>query len=224
MSSYVHDREVVTPGQILSNDHRLAGAYTYVYGGKVYAAVAGIIQLRDSKINILPAKSPYKPSESDPVVGIIIDSKPSNYEVDLGWHLVGFLHNPGRRSRMRLQIGDVVYTHVKHSGIRGVFLEGGRELVKIDRGLLIRVSPVKVPRIIGKKGSMLQILNSESGCKLYVGRNGLIAVVGESPEREFAVASAIKMIESESHLPGLTERVTHHLRKKIIGGEIVGED
>lgn len=223
MSIYVREREVVTPGQLLSDDPRSAGAYTYVYNGKVYAAVAGIIQFRDSKVNILPAKSPYKPSESDTIVGIITDSKPSHYEVDLGWHLVGFLHTVGRRARTRLQIGDVVYTRVKYSGVRGVFLEGGRELVKIDRGLLMRVSPVKIPRIIGKKGSMLHVLSSESGCKLYVGRNGFIAIVGESPEKEFAVASAIKMIESESHLPGLTERVTHHIRKKIIGGEVVGE-
>ncbi|MCS7146480.1 MAG: exosome complex protein Rrp4 [Nitrososphaerota archaeon] len=223
MTDYVRERDVVTPGQLLSDDQRTAGAHTYVYGGKVYAAVAGIIQYRDSRINILPSKSPYKPSESDFVVGIITDSKPSHYEVDLGWHLVGFLHNLGRRSRIRLQIGDVVYTQVKNSGIRGVFLEGGQKLVKISRGLLIRVSPVKIPRIIGKKGSMLNVLNSESGCRLYVGRNGLIAIVGESPEKELAVASAIKMIEEESHLPGLTERVTHHLRKKIVGGEILGE-
>lgn len=223
MTYLVRDREIVTPGQVLSEDPRTAGAYTYVQGGKVYAAVAGIIQLRDSRINILPAKSPYKPHESDHVVGIIIDSKPSHFEVDLGWHLVGFLHNPGRRSKIRLQIGDVVYTQVKYSGIRGVFLEGGQKLVKIDKGLLIRVSPVKIPRIIGKKGSMLNVLNVESGCRLYVGRNGLIAIVGDSPEKEFAVASAIRMIEEESHLPGLTERVTHHLRKRIVGGEVVGE-
>lgn len=223
MTIHVRDRDIVTPGQILSDEPKAAGAYTYVLNGKVYAAVAGVVQFRDSKLNVLPGKAPYKPSENDPVVGIIIDSKPSNFEVDLGWHLVGFLHNPGRKSRLRLRIGDVIYTEVKYSGIRGVFLEGGQRLVKVDRGLLIRVSPVKIPRIIGKRGSMLNTLTSESGCKIYVGRNGLIAIVGDSPEKELALASAIKMIEEETHLPGLTERVMSHLRKKMIGGEIVGE-
>ncbi|MEM0444886.1 MAG: exosome complex protein Rrp4 [Nitrososphaerota archaeon] len=223
MTIHIRERDIVTPGQILSDEPRTAGAYTYVLNGKVYAALAGVVQLKDSKINILPGKAPYKPSEGDSVVGIIIDSKPSNFEVDLGWHLVGFLHNPRQRSRLRLQIGDVVYTEVRYSGIRGVFLEGGQRLIKIDRGLLIRISPVKIPRIIGKRGSMLNTLTSESGCKLYVGRNGLIAIIGDSPEKELAVASAIRMIEEETHIPGLTERVTSHLRKKMIGGEIVGE-
>ncbi|MEM4180819.1 MAG: hypothetical protein QXW50_03925, partial [Nitrososphaerota archaeon] len=124
MTIHIRERDIVTPGQILSDEPRTAGAYTYVLNGKVYAALAGVVQLKDSKINILPGKAPYKPSEGDSVVGIIIDSKPSNFEVDLGWHLVGFLHNPRQRSRLRLQIGDVVYTEVRYSGIRGVFLEG----------------------------------------------------------------------------------------------------
>ncbi|MEM4180870.1 MAG: KH domain-containing protein, partial [Nitrososphaerota archaeon] len=111
----------------------------------------------------------------------------------------------------------------RHSPTSRPLREGGQRLIKIDRGLLIRISPVKIPRIIGKRGSMLNTLTSESGCKLYVGRNGLIAIIGDSPEKELAVASAIRMIEEETHIPGLTERVTSHLRKKMIGGEIVGE-
>jgi len=223
MTLFVREREVVTPGQLLADEARVAGAFTYINGGKVYAAVAGLIQIKDSKVNIMPAKSPYKPSESDHVVGIIRDCKPNHYEVDLGWHLVGFLPNPGRRSKLRLQIGDVIYTQVKYSGVRGVFLEGGQKLVRIDHGLLIRVSPVKIPRIIGKRGSMLNILAGESGCKLHIGRNGLIAIVGDTPEKEFVVASAIRMIEEESHVPGLTERVTHHIRKRMVRGELLGE-
>ncbi len=224
MTVYVREREIVVPGQTLSDDSRMSGLNTYVHQGKVYSAVAGIVQLKHSLINVLPAKSPYRPSESDHVLGIITDIKPSHYEVDLGWHLIGILKALRRRPKMRLHIGDVIYTSVKHSGIRGVFLDSGEKLVRVERGLLIRVSPVKIPRIVGKKGSMVSLLSNESGCRLYVGRNGLIAVVGPSPEREFAVASAIRIIDEESHVPGLTERVASHLRKRVLGGEIVGEE
>ncbi len=224
MTHYVKEREFVVPGQLLSDEPRAAGSHTYVYERKVYSAVAGIVHLKDSVINVLPAKSPYKPSESDYVLGIITDIKPSHYEVDLGWHLVGFLRTPRRRSKLRLNVGDVIYTTVKYSGVRGVFLDSDNNLVKIERGLLIRVSPVKIPRIIGKKGSMLNLLSSESGCRLYVGRNGLIAIMGDSPEKEFAVASAIRIIDEESHIPGLTERVTSHIRKRVMRGEVVGEE
>jgi len=218
LPDYVAEWEVVTPGQLLSDEAKKAGNHTYVYAGKVYSAVAGIVSFRNAKINVIPAKGPYRPQENDSIIGIIIDIKPNMYEVDLGWHVIGLMKSrtKKRRSSLNLQIGDVIYTTVKYCGIRGVFLDSGESLKKIEKGLLVMISPVKIPRLIGKKGSMLNLLKRETECQFYVGRNGLIAIVGQDSKHEFAAASAIKLIEEESHIKGLTDRVSAQIRRILL--------
>lgn len=220
MPDYVNEWEVVTPGQLLSDEPKKGGSHTYVYGGKVYSAVTGVVSFRNAKINVIPAKGPYKPQEDDEIIGIVIDIKPNMYEVDLGWHVIGLMKSKSKRKRasLKLRIGDVIYTNVKYCGIRGVFLDGGDSLRKIERGLLVLISPVKIPRLIGKKGSMLNLLKRETECQFYVGRNGLIAIIGPESKNEFAAASAIKLIEQESHLKGLSDRVSSHIRKILLSG------
>jgi len=106
---------------------------------------------------------------------------------------------------------------VKTTGIRGTVLSN-EGLQRITSGLLVTINPAKVPRLIGKKGSMVQILRKESGCDFWVGRNGLVVVSGPNPSSEFAAVSAINLIEREAHIPGLTERVIQLLRKLRGGG------
>ncbi len=215
MPDYVVEWEVVTPGQILSDEVKKAGSHTYIYGGKVYSAVTGVVSFRTDKINIIPAKGPYRPQENDSIIGIITDIKPNMYEVDLGWHVVGLIKSKSKKGRtsFKLNIGDVVYTTVRYCGIRGVFLESGDGLKKIEKGLLVMINPVKIPRLIGKKGNMLSLLKRETECQFYVGRNGLIAIIGKDSKHEFAAASAIKLIEEESHIKGLSDRVSALIRK-----------
>jgi len=75
----------------------------------------------------------------------------------------------------------------------------------------IKVNPFKVPRIIGKQGSMVTIIKQATNCQVVVGQNGLIWLEG-TPQDEVKAVSAIKKIEKESHMPGLTERI-----KKFLG-------
>jgi len=85
-------------------------------------------------------------------------------------------------------------------------------LRKLTGGMVIEVSPSKVPRIIGKNGSMIQMLKNETGCRIYVGQNGRIWIDGELDSIVRAV-QAIKMIEDEAHNLGLTEKVKTYLEQ-----------
>ncbi|MCS6785219.1 MAG: KH domain-containing protein, partial [Candidatus Caldarchaeum sp.] len=93
---------------------------------------------------------------------------------------------------------------------------------KIPSGLLVTVNAAKIPRMIGRKGSMLQILRKETGCDFWVGRNGLVVVNGPNPSNEFAAVAAVNLIEREAHTVGLTERVVQLLRK-LRGGDVKDE-
>jgi exosome complex component RRP4 len=71
---------------------------------------------------------------------------------------------------------------------------------------------MKVPRVIGKNGSMIQILKNSTGCRIYVGQNGRIWIDGELDDIMRAVR-AVKLIEEEAHNLGLTEKVKKYLEE-----------
>ncbi len=88
----------------------------------------------------------------------------------------------------------------------------GPGLRKLKGGRVIRVNPQKVPRIIGKDGSMVTLIKESTGCNIIVGQNGLVWLDG-APEAQLLVEKTIRKIEEESHLTGLTERIGAFLRK-----------
>jgi exosome complex component RRP4 len=87
-------------------------------------------------------------------------------------------------------------------------------LGKITRGQLLRVTPTKIPRIIGRKGSMISMIKQETNCQIILGLNGVILVTGKTPEEEQVAIDAIRKIEEESHTSGLTDRITQLLKEK----------
>jgi len=82
-----------------------------------------------------------------------------------------------------------------------------RGLGKIEDGLIIKINSNKVPRVIGKEGSMINLIKEESGCNVTVGQNGLIWIKGNKIEDELLVKKAIMFITEKSFTSGLTEEV-----------------
>ena len=74
------------------------------------------------------------------------------------------------------------------------------------------MEPSKVPRIIGKKGSMISLLKKYTNCRIFVGQNGRIWVDGEESGIN-KVIDTIKMIEDESLSYGLTNKIEDLLKK-----------
>jgi exosome complex component RRP4 len=89
----------------------------------------------------------------------------------------------------------------------------GPGLKKLQGGRIINVNPNKVPRIIGKQGSMVSMIKDATGCRIVVGQNGVVWIDG-LPEGELIAVEAIAMIEEKSHLTGLTDKVKAFLEKK----------
>jgi exosome complex component RRP4 len=89
----------------------------------------------------------------------------------------------------------------------------GPGLRKLYGGRIITVNCNKVPRIIGKQGSMVSLIKTATGCKIIVGQNGVIWLTG-APDQEVIAIEAIRKIEAEAHMAGLTERMTTYLEKR----------
>jgi len=81
----------------------------------------------------------------------------------------------------------------------------------LKSGRILEISPAKVPRLIGRGGSMISMLKNETKCNIFVGQNGTIWINGKEKDMNLA-AKAIMIIESEAHLDGLTDRIGKFLR------------
>src|SRR5206468_3335909 len=111
-----------------------------------------------------------------------------------------------------LKVGDVIMCHVLSvDEIKRVQLTmQEREARRLNGGMVIEISPTKVPRVIGKQGSMVSLIMDLTGCRIYVGQNGRIWLDGD--DRSAAVAAmAIRLIEERAQAVGLTETVRERI-------------
>ena len=192
---------IVFPGELVS-DRPDRIAYAYIDKGKTYSTVVGLFS--DGKL--VPLEGPYEPLPDDIVVGIISEVRFSGYSVDINCPYVSFLSS--REIRERYEMGDAIVARiVKVDEVKNIDLTDAR---KLPQGSLVKVSSVKVPRIIGKKNSMIDTIQSSTGCQVTAGRNGYIWVSGAG---DFSLAQkAIRMIEAQAHTRGLTDRVASFLK------------
>ncbi len=216
-------RELVLPGDLLDSSGARVGEYAYERDGNVYAAVLGIKNVSPNGVGVIPLHGQYMPIAGDLVIGIINDIGPSNWMVDINAPYPAPLHVSevpwkvefGDTSRF-LNIGDVVLLKVlsvdESKKIQVTLNDSG--LRKIEGGMLVEISHTKVSRVIGKSGSMIQMLKNLSDCRITVGQNGRIWIDGEGKNAE-VVAEAIKMIEEEAQSHNLTEKVKEFLENNL---------
>ena len=92
----------------------------------------------------------------------------------------------------------------------------GRGMGKFKGGIIVDIAPTKVPRLIGKKGSMINMIKDKTKCKIVVGQNGLVWVKGNE-DMEQLTREIIHLIEAEAHTSGLTNKIKNKLYLAIDG-------
>ena len=216
-------REVVVPGDLLDDSGMTAGNNAYVQNGKVYAGVLGIKNLFHDSVGVIPLGGRYMPTTGDTVIGIIEDIGPSNWLVNINAPYPAPLHvnevpwkvEFGDTSKY-LNVGNVVMLKIlmvdESRKIQVTMKDSG--LRRIEGGQLVEMSHSKVSRVIGKSGSMIQMIKNLTDCRIFVGQNGRIWIDGSDESADVAVA-AIKMIEREAQSSNLTERVENFIKNRL---------
>lgn len=222
---YYERRELVTPGDLLAENDYLAGENTFKENGKIYATRVGLIEYENKRINVVALKSFYFPTVGDTIIGKVVEVSLSGWIVDIRAPYPAMLRASDVLERSFkpqkddlpsiFDVGDLLIAKIVASDRTRDPLLTVREpgLGKISRGQIIEITPTKIPRLIGKKGSMITMLKKETGCQILIGQNGLILVSGKSPKDERLAIMAIRKIEEESHTSGLTDRIAEMLRK-----------
>lgn len=227
---YVNEKDLVVPGELLAEDDYYSGRGTFEDDGKICSKLLGLVSLRNKKISVIPLKSKYLPKKGDVVIGKIDDVRFSMWGVDINSPYSGILPASevfGREKKELsrvFDIGDVLFLRIVDvDEVKKVKLGlKGRGMGKFKGGVIVDIAPTKVPRLIGKKGSMINMIKDKTGCKIVVGQNGLVWVKGNE-DMEQIVKNIIKLIEREAHTSGLTDRIKNKLCL-LIDGELPPEE
>jgi exosome complex component RRP4 len=198
--------------------------------GKTYASVLGFVQRRPPVVRIVPLSGRYIPKPGDTVVGTVTDVQGTFWLLDIGAPRWAPLHMTGTpwtiefgETDQYLRVRDSVVVQVESleaTGRIGVTMNGPG-LGKLEGGTIVPISPARVPRVIGREGSMIQTLTRHTGAKIVVGQNGRVWV-GGSDEAIQRVQECLQLIDEEGQRSGLTGRVESLLR--ATGDPPPGED
>jgi exosome complex component RRP4 len=226
MPIFYERRQLVTPGDLLAENNYLAGENTFKEDGKIYATRVGLVEYEGKKVYVVALESFYFPMVGDTVIGKVVEVSLSGWSVDIKAPYRAMLRasdvlersfKPQKDDLSSIfDVGDLIIAKIVASDRTRDPLLTVREpgLGKITRGQIVEITPTKIPRLIGKKGSMITMIKKETGCQILIGQNGLILVSGKSPKDERLAIMAIRKIEQESHTSGLTDRVAETIRKE----------
>ncbi len=215
-------RELVLPGDVVGGPEFKPGIGTYSEDGKIYAAQLGLKNINKGYVNVFPLKGQYIPKYGDKVIGIVEEVSANSWLIDINSPYPAPLHvtevpwkvDFGDTPRY-LNVGDVVLVKIagvdeaKH--VKVTMKEQG--LRKLGGGSIMEISAYKVPRVIGKGGSMINLLKEYTQCRIFVGQNGRIWIDGEIDGIAVAM-QAIKKIDDEAQTVGLTEKIKEFLEKE----------
>jgi exosome complex component RRP4 len=226
MPILLEKRQLVVPGDLIAEGDYIAGDNTYKEKDKIYASRVGIVEYETKKVDVVALKSFYIPRMGDIVIGTITEVGFNGWMVDINSPYPALLRASDVLSRpfkpqkddlpQVLDAGDLVVAKVvsydrTHDPQLTVAEPG---LGKITRGQILKVTPTKVPRIIGRKGSMISMIKQETGCNIILGVNGVVLITGKTLEDEQLAMMALQKIEAESHTTGLTDRITQMLKEE----------
>lgn len=218
----IEDKQIVVPGDVLAvGMDYLPAQGTYRCKEEIRASQVGMASINGRLIKTIGLAGKYLPKKGDTVIGRIEEVNMFGWRVDLNCAYSAVLNVKDATNEFipkdeNLNKYFTFDDHiiVKISNVTSQMLVDltmkGPGLRKLGPGRILKVDPNKVPRIIGKGGSMVSMIKDSTGCKIIVGQNGRIWVSGE-PQSELKAIDAIHKIEREAHIPGLTDKVKEYL-------------
>ena len=219
----ISNKEVVVPGETLAEGMDFLPSYgTYRSGEKILAGRLGLAITEGKVIKLVSLTGSYLPKRGDTIIGKVTEIMLSGWRINI---------NSAYSAVLSLQEGSSHYIE-KGSDLKRIYNFGEYIVVKVTQvttqrlidvsargpglrklvgGRIIKVGSHKVPRIIGKKGSMVSLIKDYTKCKIIVGQNGVVWIQGNNPEDEILTVNTIRKIEREAHISGLTDNIKKHL-------------
>jgi exosome complex component RRP4 len=210
-------KEIVLPGDFIDERKgRKLDTGVYLEGNNVFSKVLGISRVDENEISVIALSGTYIPKVGDRVVGIISEVEISGWSVDINSPYTAFLPfseaveefvDMARTDLSRyFDIGNIIYCRVSKvtkNKVVQVYMDD-MAAKKLYGGITLKVTPTKVPRMIGRGGSMISLIKTKTNCEIIPGQNGVVWIRGEDKTKAI---ETILTVEKESHTVGLTEKI-----------------
>lgn len=209
-------RKIVVPGEIIiEGDDYLPHEGTRRDGANILAVKFGFAEIAGRVVRLIPISGAFVPRRNNVVIGRITDITHSGWLLDIDSASSAFLpieESPRfiNRNEMDqyLSIGDVIAAKIWGVKSRGIDLTiKGKGLGKLEGGFIFKIIPSRVPRVIGREGSMVSMIKEKTNCNITVGQNGWIWIQGDSIDNQIKARKAVEMIADNIHISGLTDRM-----------------
>ena len=219
------ERRQVIPGDVIAKGNYRYGSYIEKRGEEYVALRVGLAEVGSDGIKLNPLTGPYLPRADDEVIGKVVDVNGFGWVVDINSCFDGFLpasfvfgreFSPSTHDlSSKFKVGDIIGTRIESfERSRDPQLSiRGQGYGKIDSGEIVKISPTKVPRLIGKRGAIINLISERTGAEVKVGQNGVVVVSG-TPEGITKAVKVIRTVEEEAHAADLTTKV-----EGVLGGE-----
>ncbi len=215
-------RDVVVPGEVLAKGKDiLPGEGTRREGEEIVSSRFGLLDKTDRLVKVIPLSGAYIPRAGNTVIGQIVDVNFNGWNIDVLSTYDAFLPVMecfGYINKKDLtevyDFNDILVVKIRAVKPRSIELTMKEKgLKKLEGGMLIKINSARVPRIIGKAGSMVKTIKDETNCNIIVGQNGLVWIKGEHVEDEIIAKKAIELIAEKPFEGGLTEKIKEFLEK-----------
>src|SRR3989338_6391993 len=173
MGMIVQEKAVVAPGEAIAEGmDYLPGEFTYRIGEKIIAKRLGLVEVAGRAVKLIPLSGRYLPKVGDTIIGNVYDitlngwllNTNSAYNAMLNLKDTTRFIRKGDDLTRYIDVGDYIRAKIVNVTSQNVVDVTLKEpgLNKLNGGRIIRVSPSKVPRVIGKQGSMVMLIKEKS--------------------------------------------------------------
>ena len=219
MKRFESKKRHVLPGDFITTAPLRLQDNVVLDGKRVISTTIGLSDVSDDNVRVISLTGIYIPKIDDLVIGRIEYIFGNSWFADINSCYQGMLLGQdvfGRGSyptnsemKNRLDKGDIIFAKIANFDRQRepLISIADNNLGKIDSGELIKISPSKIPRLIGKQGSMIQTIEGSTNATITVGQNGVIVVSCDETNGLLKALTAIRMIDEQAHIINLTDKV-----------------
>lgn len=212
------------PGEtIIQGNDFLPGDGTRREGQNILANRYGLAETDNKLVRVIPLSGAYVPRRGNAIIGKVVNVNYRGWLIDYGGSNEGFLNVsevPRYIGKGELRdcfdFGDIIFAKIW--GTDGGNLDLSvkmREFGKLTGGQLMEVNPYKVPRIIGREGSMVHLIKDATRCNITVGQNGFVWLRADNIDDEINARKIVEFICEHSSIAGLTEKVEEFIKNEL---------
>lgn len=222
----IENHDIVVPGALLAEGSYKYGDGITRKGDNYFATVVGLFLDKGEFIQVKALKAKYLPRPGDLVIGKVVEISLTSWTVDIACPYIAILSaNNALEKRFDsvqddvrkiFDIGDIILTKIfAFDRTRDPSLvTNERGLGKLRGGRIIEIESAHIPRVIGKKGTMINMIKRLTRTQIITGQNGRIWVQGKKTEDEQRAIEALRKIEREAFTQNLTNRIQSFLSEK----------